>query len=103
MRNATFTMAARLAAALALCAPHVGHAAVPVYGYEIKRSYPHDPQAFTQGLLFQNGILYESTGLNGRSSVRKVALETGKVLLKTDIPPQFFGEGITAVGTSSSA
>ncbi|MYN07319.1 glutaminyl-peptide cyclotransferase [Pseudoduganella aquatica] len=90
----------RLAAAgLALFASlATAQAAVPVYGYEIKHSYPHDPQAFTQGLLFQNGILYESTGLNGRSSVRKVALETGKVLQKTDIPAQFFGEGITAVG-----
>jgi glutamine cyclotransferase len=78
--------------------PVMARAAVPVYGYEVKHSYPHDPQAFTQGLLFRNGILYESTGLNGRSSVRKVALETGKVLLKTDIPQQYFGEGITAVG-----
>lgn len=76
----------------------VVQAAVPVYGYDIKRSFPHDAQAFTQGLLFRDGILYESTGLNGRSSVRKVALETGKVLLKTDIPQQFFGEGITAIG-----
>jgi glutamine cyclotransferase len=78
--------------------PVMAGAAVPVYGYEVKHSYPHDPQAFTQGLLFRNGMLYESTGLNGRSSVRKVALETGKVLLKTDIPQQYFGEGITAVG-----
>lgn len=87
-------------ALLAAAAPavSVAGAAVPVYGYEVKHSYPHDPQAFTQGLLFRNGVLYESTGLNGRSSVRKVALETGKVLLKTDIPQQYFGEGITAVG-----
>ena len=89
---------AALALALLGSAPALARAAVPVYGYEVKRSFPHDPQAFTQGLLFRDGILYESTGLNGRSSVRKVALETGKVLLKTDIPQQFFGEGITAVG-----
>ncbi len=56
--------------------------------------YPHDPQAYTQGLFYLNGFLYEGTGLNGRSSIRKVKLETGEVLQKRDIPEQYFGEGI---------
>lgn len=70
-------------------------AAIPTYGYEIVRSYPHDPNAFTQGLFYKDGFLYESTGLQGRSSVRKVRLETGEVLQKADLPRQIFGEGIT--------
>ncbi|MFZ6745644.1 glutaminyl-peptide cyclotransferase [Undibacterium sp. JH2W] len=70
-------------------------AAIPTYGYEVVHSYPHDPNAFTQGLFFKDGILYESTGLQGRSSVRKVRLETGEVLQKIDLPGQIFGEGIT--------
>ncbi len=70
-------------------------APLPVYGYEIVRKYPHDPQAFTQGLLFHNGFLYESTGEFGKSSLRKVEIETGKVLQKFDLPKDSFGEGIT--------
>lgn len=73
-------------------------AVVPTYGYVVKQSFPHDPQAFTQGLVFRDGFLYESTGLNGRSSIRKVELATGKVLQQRDIPSAYFGEGITAVG-----
>ena len=57
-----------------------GGADVPTYGYRVVRSYPHDRQAFTQGLVYHDGILYEGTGLNGRSGVRKVRLETGQVL-----------------------
>jgi glutaminyl-peptide cyclotransferase len=67
---------------------------IPTYGYEIVRSYPHDPNAFTQGLLFKDGVLFESTGLEGRSSIRKVQLETGKVLMRTELPADVFGEGI---------
>jgi glutaminyl-peptide cyclotransferase len=70
------------------------HAAVPVYGYEIVNTYPHDTQAFTEGLFYLNGYLYESTGLERKSSIRKVKLETGEVLQKVDVPPQYFGEGI---------
>jgi len=83
---------------LALCAAGAAQAAIPVYGYVVKKTYPHDPQAFTQGLLFKDGFLYESTGLNGRSSVRKVQLETGKVLMSKDIASEFFGEGLTDFG-----
>ena len=66
------------------------------YSYEVVKVYPHDPAAFTQGLIFKNGFLYESTGLNGRSSLRKVELETGKVLQKKDIERKIFAEGLTA-------
>jgi glutamine cyclotransferase len=69
-------------------------AAVPIYGYEIVHTYPHDPHAFTEGLFYLNGFLYESTGLEGHSSIRKVRLETGEVLQQFDVPPQYFGEGI---------
>jgi glutaminyl-peptide cyclotransferase len=68
---------------------------VPMYGYQIQHVYPHDPDAFTQGLEYVDGVLYEGTGLNGRSSIRKVALETGKVLQKRDVSAEHFGEGIT--------
>jgi glutaminyl-peptide cyclotransferase len=68
---------------------------LPISGYQVVRSYPHDPNAFTQGLQYVDGVLYEGTGLNGRSSIRKVKLETGEVLQKRDVPAQHFGEGIT--------
>jgi glutaminyl-peptide cyclotransferase len=70
------------------------HAAVPLYGYEVVHTYPHDPTAFTEGLFYLNGFLYESTGLEQHSSIRKVRLETGEVLQKYDVPAQYFGEGI---------
>lgn len=67
----------------------------PVYTYEIVNSYPHDIKAFTQGLQFYNGFLYESTGEEGESSVRQVELQTGKVLKITPLAAEFFGEGLT--------
>jgi glutaminyl-peptide cyclotransferase len=70
------------------------HAAVPLYTYEVVHTYPHDPTAFTEGLFYLNGFLYESTGLEQHSSIRKVRLETGEVLQKYDVPAQYFGEGI---------
>lgn len=70
-------------------------AGVPVYTFEIVKTYRHDPKAFTQGLFFHNGFLYESTGQNGKSELRKVELETGKVLHKHSIPKESFGEGAT--------
>nr|WP_202412888.1 glutaminyl-peptide cyclotransferase [Duganella lactea] len=78
--------------------PVVASATVPTYDFKVVHSYPHDPQAFTQGLLYRDGFLYESTGLNGKSSIRKVDLATGKVLQSQNIPPQYFGEGMTASG-----
>jgi glutaminyl-peptide cyclotransferase len=67
----------------------------PYMTYEVVRAYPHDPGAFTQGLIYHEGFLYESTGLYGASSLRKVVLETGDVLLQVDLPPDYFGEGLT--------
>lgn len=67
----------------------------PVYGYQIIHTYPHDPKAFTQGLIYDNGFLYEGTGLQGFSSLRKVDLKTGKVLKTCPLPEKYFGEGIT--------
>lgn len=67
----------------------------PTYGYQVVRSYPHDRSAFTQGLFFRDGMLYEGTGLNGRSGIRKVRLETGEVLKIQPLSAEYFGEGIT--------
>ena len=65
------------------------------YTYIIVNVYPHDRTAFTQGLIFEDGVLYESTGLYNHSTLRRVELETGKVLQLYALPNQFFGEGIT--------
>ena len=68
---------------------------VPIYTYRIVNTYTHDRNAFTQGLVFENNILYEGTGLYGNSSIRKVDLETGEVLQIYKLPNKYFGEGIT--------
>jgi glutamine cyclotransferase len=67
----------------------------PAQGYRVVSAYPHDAAAFTQGLEYADGFLYEGTGLNGRSSIRKVKLETGEVVERRDIPQEHFGEGVT--------
>lgn len=67
----------------------------PVYGYEVVHTFPHDPNAFTQGLLFHDGNLLESTGEVGHSSLRRVELDSGKVLQRIEVPPPYFAEGIT--------
>jgi glutamine cyclotransferase len=69
--------------------------AAPVFGYEVVNVFPHDRNAFTQGLLYRDGVLYESTGLNGRSSLRKVQLETGRVLQQVNVESRYFAEGLT--------
>jgi len=68
---------------------------LPLYGYQIVKVFPHDPKAFTQGLQYVDGVLYEGTGQVGQSSIRKVELATGKVLQRRDVLPPHFGEGIT--------
>jgi glutamine cyclotransferase len=93
-----------LTAILAVCCGLVSvasqsKAGAPVYGYEVVNVYPHDRDAFTQGLLFRDGVLYESTGLNGRSSLRKVQLETGKVLQQISVEARYFAEGLTDWGS----
>ncbi len=69
-------------------------------GYRVVHTYPHDPQAYTQGLLYEDGFLYESTGLNGRSSLRMVDLETGRVLQRADVPEKYFAEGLAPWGST---
>lgn len=71
---------------------------IPVYTYKVVHVYPHDPNAYTEGLFYLNGYLYESTGIEGHSSIRKVRLETGEIVLDHDLPPEYFGEGITYWG-----
>jgi glutaminyl-peptide cyclotransferase len=68
---------------------------IPVYSYSVVDAYPHDPDAFTQGLVFEDGVLYEGTGLLEHSTLRRVELETGAVLQVRELPDQVFGEGIT--------
>jgi glutamine cyclotransferase len=77
--------------------PSAQPARVPVYGYEVVRTFPHDPTAFTQGLVIRDGVLIESTGRDP-SSVRRVRLEDGVVLQKRELEPEFFGEGLTEKG-----
>jgi glutaminyl-peptide cyclotransferase len=89
---------AALLAALAALGWSAARAEIPVYGYEIRNTYPHDRQAFTQGLFFSDGHLYESTGLVGLSSLRKVRLEDGAVVQRADLPPDVFGEGSALLG-----
>src|SRR5205807_568103 len=67
---------------------------IPEFTYEVVHTYPHDRAAFTEGLFYWDGFLYESTGILAQSSIRKVRLETGEVLQKQDIPERYFGEGI---------
>lgn len=84
-------------------APQVAPATTPApprpprYGYEVVNVFPHDPGAFTQGLVYHDGVLLESTGRHP-SSVRRVRLEDGVVLAKRELDMQFFGEGLTAIG-----
>src|SRR5689334_3086677 len=68
------------------------------YGFRVVRSYPHDSRAFTQGLIYRDGFLFESTGLRGLSSLRKVKLETGEVVQKRDVEATHFAEGLTDWG-----
>jgi glutaminyl-peptide cyclotransferase len=67
------------------------------YGYRVIRTFPHDSNAFTQGLEYRAGTLYEGTGIQGRSGLRKVDLETGRVLQQQPLDPKYFGEGITVL------
>ena len=77
------------------CSESKSSKAPVAYTYQVVNAYPHEPNAFTQGLVFENGLLYEGTGLNVRSTLRKVQLETGNILKLHKLPAEFFGEGIT--------
>jgi glutamine cyclotransferase len=83
----------RAVALLAAClVAGAARAAIPVWDAVVVRAYPHDPEAFTEGLFYEDGFLYESTG--ERSDIRKVELATGRVLLRRALAPAYFGEGI---------
>jgi len=94
MNMRTFGTAALIIADIGAASFGQAQAAVPEYTAVIISTYRHDPNAFTEGLFYLDGFLYESTGLNGRSSIRKVALETGVVIQQHDLDPKYFGEGI---------
>ena len=85
---------------LALILVVVATAAFAADGYRIVHTYPHDPQAYTQGLVYVDGHLYESTGLNGRSSLRMDDLETGRVLQIVHLEDKYFGEGLASWGST---
>jgi glutamine cyclotransferase len=78
------------------CGPASQADGIPEYSYTVLHSYPHDPNAFTEGLFYLDGFLFEGTGGDARGDIRKVKLETGEVLQRHAIPPEYFGEGIVA-------
>ena len=83
--------------------PSPASAAAPAgvvrYSYDVVKSWPHDREAFTQGLVFHAGSLIESTGLNGRSTLREVDLETGRALKQVTLAPAYFAEGVAVIGS----
>ncbi len=97
---AFFALPRRAALAWQPFSPCQTRPGAPLLQFKVVKNYPHDPGAFTEGLLFANGNLYESTGLNNRSSLRKVDLHTGRVLKEDDLPSQFFGEGLAILDGS---
>jgi glutamine cyclotransferase len=88
-----------LLSAILLWGPTACDRGVESLEYEVLRSLPHDTEAYTQGLVFHDGFLFESTGQYGTSSVRKVSLETGEVLRSTRLDDDLFGEGLALVGS----
>lgn len=90
----TFLITLSVSGARAQSAQPNKRARTPEYTFKVVHIYPHDSSAFTQGLVYLNGFFYEGTGQNGRSSLRKVRIETGEVLQRVDLSPEYFGEGI---------
>src|SRR5260370_29716726 len=72
--------------------------AAPVSGYKVVARYPHSTDSYTEGFFYLDGLFYEGTGLNGHSGILVVQPETGKVVQRLDLPPQYFGEGIVDWG-----
>ena len=72
----------------------------PISAIKVINIFPHDPDAFTQGLVYHQGYLYESTGLNGRSTLRKMDIKTGKIIEIIKLAQEYFGEGITILGNN---
>jgi glutamine cyclotransferase len=89
-----------IASAVVACAPAISEQRrpAPVQSYKVIATFPHDTSSFTQGLVFADGELYESTGLNGESTLRRVDIKTGRTLQRIDIPNQYFAEGLALVG-----
>jgi glutaminyl-peptide cyclotransferase len=85
--------------AIAPAIPACAQSDVPIDTFHVVHIYPHDPDAFTQGLVYVEGHLYESTGRNGQSSVRRVDVESGRILQKYELPSEYFGEGLTDWGS----
>jgi glutamine cyclotransferase len=91
-----------IVAALSSCKPGKAtridsNGTVAAYSYEVVKVYPHDAEAFTQGLVFRDGKLLESTGQEGQSTLRQVDLDSGQTTKKVDLAPQYFGEGMTVL------
>src|SRR5690349_20122565 len=84
-----------LSVAILLAVPALAQKAIHSDGFKVIHTYPHDPDAFTQGLIYIDGHLYESTGRNGKASIRLVDLSMGKVLQHYDLASKYFGEGLT--------
>ncbi|MDQ1255681.1 MAG: glutaminyl-peptide cyclotransferase, partial [Candidatus Hydrogenedentes bacterium] len=104
-RSVKLLIKAALLTALVVCGcvcmfscPGGTQGSVTAYTYRVVNTYPHDTSAFTQGLDWDGGALYEGTGLTGKSSLRRVALETGEVLQRHDLAETYFGEGIAVFG-----
>ncbi len=99
LSSSALVLLAALAASSGCAAPSSAEpAGVVHFGYEVVAAHPHDALAFTQGLAFHDGFLYEGTGLTGRSSLRRVELETGAVAASVPLPDDWFGEGIAVCG-----
>jgi glutamine cyclotransferase len=92
--------AALIAMSVLACAPTTiaQRQPAPVKGFKVVATMPHDPNAFTQGLIFVDGEFYESTGLNGESTLRRVEISSGKVLQSIKVPDEYFAEGLALVG-----
>ena len=87
----------RLTFALSLLSGSHANAA-PVYGYKVVATYPHSTESYTEGFFYLDGVFYEGTGINGHSAVMAIAVETGRILQRHDLPSEYFGEGIVDWG-----
>jgi len=97
IKTLVFCLAIMFFLNLTLPSVHAG-TSPPEYTYQVVNVFPHDPAAFTQGFVYKDGYFYEGTGLNGKSSLRKVRVTTGEVVQRADLAQEFFGEGIAVVG-----
>ena len=97
-RLSTLVLLSALACTAERPAPTPAPRGTPTFGFEVVQSWPHDRQAFTQGLVYRDGRLYEGTGMYGESSIRQVDLQTGGVLRRRNLAQQYFGEGIALFG-----